>query len=234
MSRQTTFTAYHLPTVKALLGGALGLLLAACLGGGPVVPDWQQNAHGALAAYRQSYLEGDMRVASAELTYAKRQLSRTGSATLLARAELTRCALELASLAAPRCGEADQLPALLSDAGESERAYAAFLGATPGAALPPAELLPAQYRSLVVSGESALAGIADPLSRLVAAGFLLQRQELSAAGIAQAVETAASQGWRRPLAAWLQVAEAAAQARGDEDGAAQARRRGALIDCAGC
>jgi hypothetical protein len=73
-----------------------------------------------------------------------------------------------------------------------------------------------------------LTAIADPLSRLVASALLLQRGQLSPDGIALAVDTASSQGWRRPLLAWLGVQLQRAQASNNAELAAQVQRRLAL------
>jgi hypothetical protein len=75
----------------------------------------------------------------------------------------------------------------------------------------------------VTSGS--LAGVADPLARLVAAGALLKAGRITPADIAAAVDTASSQGWRRPLLAWLGVQEQRARAAGDAAAVERLRRR---------
>jgi hypothetical protein len=77
--------------------------------------------------------------------------------------------------------------------------------------------------------EAALARIQDPLSRLVAAGVLLQRGLASPAVATLAADTAAAQGWRRPLLAWLRVQQARAQASGAADEVARLQRRIDLV-----
>jgi hypothetical protein len=69
----------------------------------------------------------------------------------------------------------------------------------------------------------------DPLSRLVAAGALFQSGRASPAVVAQAVDTASAQGWRRPLLAWLGVQARLAEQASDADGAARIRRRIQLV-----
>lgn len=217
---------------RAILPLLAATLLAACAGG-PPAPDWQATAHDALTAYRSAYLKGETRVAEAEFARARQALARTGRADLVARAELTRCAVRMASLEAgtesrnagdERGESCPGFAALAIDADEAAHAYADFLA---GRATDPARL-PAQYRDLA-AGEAALAGIADPLPRLVAAGVLLRCGRLSPTGIDLAVDTAAGEGWRRPLLAWLGVQAELATARGDDEGAARARRRAALV-----
>lgn len=200
----------------------LVLLLAACAGG-PPAPEWQMSAHGALERAVAAYLEGSNRVAEREFERGRAELARTGRADLVARAELMRCAARVASLVLEPCAGFE---ALRADAAAPERAYADYLG---GRALSPSELarLPAQHRA--VAGGGATLPDVDPLARLVAAGVLLQAGRASPAVLAQAVETASAQGWRRPLLAWLGVQLRLAEQGGDAAGAERLRRRIALV-----
>jgi hypothetical protein len=199
----------------------LAAVLAACTGGA-VEPDWRVNTHEALAAYAQSSLKGDMRIAARELAIARREAGRTGSAEPLARVELTACAVRIVSLAGDDCPEVQPL---LRDAGEASRAYAAYLaGRWEGldrALLPPAQ------RDVPVATDAlaTLNGIDEPFSRLVAAALLLRAGRLPPEGIVVAIDTASAQGWRRPLLAWLMFDRDRLAAAGDSAGAAERQRR---------
>lgn len=199
----------------------LALAIAAC-GGGPVAPEWQSNAHQALAGHTRAYLAGRDRVAAQELTLARREVARTGSATAMAQVELKACALRLASLAG---GECPAFAPLAADADAASRAYAAFLAGRWQEV--DAGLLPTVQGDLVRGRlqDKDLPAVADPLSRLVAAAALLEAGRLSPDGIAIAIETAADQGWPRPLAAWLSFDRERLRAAGDEGGAAARQRR---------
>lgn len=215
-------------TVPAARCSATALLLAALLAacaGGPPAPDWQAAAHGALTAYQNAYLKGETRVADAEFARARGELARTGRAELVARAELTRCALRLASIDQPAGGECPGFSAFAKDVGSGEQAYADFLAGRPA---DPGQL-PASYRGIATRGAAALTEIEAPLSRLIAAGVLLRSGQLPPAGVDLAVDTASAQGWRRPLLAWLGVQARLAEARGDQTTAERARRRTALV-----
>jgi hypothetical protein len=203
----------------ALLAGVA--LLAAC-GGKPRAPDWQMNAHDSLQRYEQAFLVGRSAAAQAEFTRARGELAATGQAALVARAELTRCALQVASLAFEPCAGFEDLRA---DAPQAERAYADYLagGLAPGAAA----LLPEQHRA-VAAGGADVAGIEDPLSRLVAAGVLLRSGRATPQVLQAAVDTASAQGWRRPLLAWLGAQALRAEQAGATDEAQRLRRRMAL------
>ena len=206
--------------IKISLTATLGLLLTACAGG-PVQPDWQNDAHQSLNSFSSAYLSGNTRLAEAEFQRARSELARTGRLNLVARAELVRCGVQVASLELDSC---PGFAALASDAGETERGYADFLQ---GKTVAPT-MLPAQYHSVAGKGKMALSTIDPPLSLLIAAGVLFRRGDLDTSNIAVAVETASSQGWRRALLAWLEIQARQAESQGDQNTAAQARRRAEL------
>ena len=66
-------------------------------------------------------------------------------------------------------------------------------------------------------------------SCLVAAAVLLRQGRATPAVVAQAVDTASGQGWRRPLLAWLGVQARWAEQGGQADEAARIRRRMDLV-----
>ena len=207
--------------MKCLISSALVFLLAAC-GSTPKPPDWQLEAKGSMERSVAAYLEGNARIDAAELARARSQLSRTGRADLLATAELLHCATRVASLVFEPCAGFENLRI---DATPEQMAYANYLR---GNAQPQdMALLPAPQRALATGG-AGTPGAADPLSRLVAAGVLLQTGQVTPAVITQAIATASSQGWRRPLLAWLGVQAQRAEQGGDVEEAARLKRRIAL------
>jgi hypothetical protein len=121
----------------------------------------------------------------------------------VARGELFRCAVRAASL------EFDECPgfeALRYGATSEEAAYAAYL---------------------LGKGQGRTTG--EPLSRLVARAVEFRKGAIAPSGVAEAVEVASEQGWRRPLLAWLGVALKRAEQAGDGETAARLRRRMDLI-----
>jgi hypothetical protein len=209
-------------TMKFAVPFAGALLLSACAGG-PKPPDWQLEAKGSMERSVAAYMEGNSRVEMAELARARSQLSRTGRADLLATAELLHCATRVASLVFEPCAGFETLR---QDASEAQRAYADYLR---GQVQPQSiALLPAPQRAAAAGDAGAVQGIADPLSQLVAAGVMLQTGKASPAVIVQAINTASSQGWRRPLLAWLNVQAQRAEQAGSSEEAARLRRRIAL------
>ena len=178
-------------------------LVAAGCGGGPPPADWQLNAVQALQAYERNYLSGDSKAADIEFGIARRELARTGRPELVARAELRRCAVRAAALEFDDCPGFEKLRA---DAGKDELAYADYL-----------------------RGKGTHAVGEDPLSRLVSYAVQLRKGDVAPAQMAQAVDLASAQGWRRPLLAWLGVQMKRAEAAGERDAAERIRRRIELV-----
>jgi hypothetical protein len=167
----------------------------------PVPPDWQLHSYAALGAYQSRYLSGDTRGAETEFARLKHELSATGRPSLIARAELLRCALRTAAL------ELDDCPAFKrEDAGPEELAYADYL-----------------------AGRSSRPASDDPVSKLVFLGIQFKNGKATPENIDSAVSLASEQGWRRPLLAWLGVQAKRAEASGDASALARIRRRIALV-----
>ena len=198
----------------------LALVLAGCASK-PAPPSWQPNAKDALDGFTDDYLRGNTAAANAEFARARRETTSTGRADLVAQVELVRCATLAAAL------EFDDCPgfaALALDATAQQRAYAAYLaGRWEGLDV---AALPEQHRAVV--GTGSLATVADPLSKLVAAGALFKAGRIKPGDVEAATETASAQGWRRPLLMWLGVQQKRAEAAGDAASVEQIKRRIAL------
>lgn len=213
--------------INYLLAGSAVLGLVAC-SSGPKPPAWQVEAKGAMERSIGAYMEGNSRVETAELARARAEVSRTGRADLLATAELLHCATRVASLVFEPCAAFEFLRA---DATPEQRAYADYLaGQLPAGSI---ALLPEAQRASAAGNADAVKAIADPLSQLVAAGVLLQTGRASPRVIAEAIETSSSQGWRRPLLAWLGFQAQRAEQAGDTEEAARLRRRIAIAQGTG-
>lgn len=206
----------------------------------PPAPDWAITAAGALEQSTQAYLAGQDRVAVLAAGELRREIARSARGDLLARAELRRCAARLASIDGgwDRQDPAPMCPAFepwRDDAAPADRAYADFLQGRPLDA-PALALLPAAQREALATGadgarrEAAVRGIADPLSRLVAAAAAARDGIAPPGLVAAAVDTASAQGWRRPLLAWLGLQLKLAERAGQDEAAKAIRRR---IDLAG-
>ncbi len=201
------------------------VLLAAGCGSKPPAPGWRMNAHDSLERYTSAFLEGHGPAAAAEFARARAALASTGQAGLVARAELTRCALLVANLDFEPCAGFE---ALRADAPAAERAYADYLAGRTVAQQ--VQLLPPQHRAVAqgAADPAVLGAIEDPLARLVAAGVLFRTGRASPAVLAAASDTASARGWRRPLLAWLGVQAVRAEQAGALEEAQRLRRRMAL------
>ncbi|MGZ8288584.1 MAG: hypothetical protein ACXW2U_11615 [Telluria sp.] len=210
-----------------IIAAAIAATLAAC-GSKPVQPSWKVNAADALKGYSDAYLKGNTTIAETEFARARSEIASTGRPDLVAFVELARCATRVAALEFDNC---PGFAALAADATAGERAYAAYIeGNWQGL---DAALLPAQHQAVVRAGDgqgkTVLAAIADPLSRLVAAGAMMKAGKIAPDDIVLATETASGQGWRRPLLVWLGVAQKRAQAAGDAAGVERIQRRITLV-----
>ena len=211
--------------LKIVLVAAV-VALTACASG-PKPADWQLESKGAMERAVAAYLEGNSRVEAAELARARVEISSTGRVDLLARAELLSCASRVASLVFEPCAGFEKLR---QDAPPPERAYADYLAGK--LQLQDINLLPKNQqisaKSAILRAQPAIESIADPLAKLVAAGTALQAGNASPALVQAAVDAASSQGWRRPLLAWLGVQLKLAEAAGNAQEAARIQRRIAL------
>ena len=207
--------------MRTLLLLVLAALLAAC-GSKPRQPDWLVNADGAQDRFERAYLSGKDRVATSEFARFRSEVASTAQPGLVARAELTRCAVQVASLDFAPCSGFEPLRA---DATDAERAYADFLAGT--LAPEQAKLLPEPYRGIAggQGGAAALKGIKEPLPRLIAAGVLLRTERADPEVLQVAVDTASEQGWRRSVMAWLGAQALRAEKAGAVEEAARLRRR---------
>src|SRR4051812_10322938 len=135
---------------------ALAALAVAC-SDNPPVADWQQNSFDSLQVFRKLYLGGDTKGAEVEFARGRTELTATGRADLVARAELVRCAAQVASLVFEPCAGFE---ALRADAGAEERTYADYL-----------------------EGRLPHAASAEPFSQLVAYGVQLRTARIAPQGI---------------------------------------------------
>ncbi len=201
------------------------LTLAAC-GSQPPAADWALNAEAAADRATQAYLRADQRVQALEWRRARNEVERTASPQLFARLALMRCAVEQASLQWRGCAD---FATVAVDADPPEQAYARYLQALPLSAqdialLPQAQQPVAWALQLAARGESAalsaveaVEAVKAPLPRLLAASVVLRALGPSDALLAQAVQTASAEGWRRPLLAWLLLSIEQAQLAGKVD-----------------
>ena len=218
---------------KVGAGLALLCLLAGCASG-PKPADWQIESKAAIERALAAYFEGSSRSSraeAAEVARARNQLARTGQPEQLANAELLLCASRVASLDFSSEGRCPAFEVLRLDATPAQRAYADYLVGRSLSAQETALLPPLQQTALRSSSLQPLQSANDPLALLVAAGVRLKSEEipgrfgLTSSDLALASDTASSQGWRRPLLAWLGVEAKNARLAGNTALAERLQRR---------
>lgn len=190
------------------------LLLSACGGAGPPVPDWKTEAADFTERYKKHALLGEHAVAERFFQRALRATGGAGRISETARLWLVRCATRRANLLDDDCSEYADLAKLETSA--EDRAYYQFV--TLKWSEVDATRLPAQYVALVKADVAQLntqiAAIEEPLSRLLAASLVTQRGQADHATLTIAMETASAQGWRQPLLTYLKLLEKSAASRG--------------------
>ncbi len=197
-------------TLHRLLCLVLAVVATCGCASKPPPPDWQLNAQGSVERAIEAYLTGSTRVEEVEFQRARSDVGRTGKVDLVARVELIRCAVRVASLESETCEAYERIAA---DVSKPERAYADYLAGRTG----PDQnlLLPEPHRNVVSGGAQSLDSMHDPLSRLIGAGVLFKVGRADPAVATIAIETASEQGWNRPLLAWLYVARQRAGSAGN-------------------
>ena len=211
-----------------LIFALVAVVLASC-SSGLRTPDWQLQARVSAERFIADYLSASPS-ADAQWHRIRLALASTAQPARMARAELLRCALRVASLDwQPRC---EGFEVLRDAASPAELAYADYLQGRWNEASRSA-LSPVQRR-VTEQGPRALAGLEDPLSRLLGAAVLMRSGQVPPSGqdalVAVAVDTASAQGWRRPLLAWLGLQRDRLQAQGRSAEADRVMQRLKLLE----
>lgn len=205
-------------------------LLSACGLGGPPPPDWKTDAADRIERYQKHALRGENAVAERYFQQAIADTGGAGRVAETARLWLVRCATRRAMLIDDACAEYAGLARAEPDAAND--AYYRFLTLRWEAV--DAAQLPQQHRNLlsatVEARRTLLAGIDDPLARLLDASLLVMRQEADAATLQLATETASAQGWRQPLLTYLKLQHEQAQTRGDASELTRLAQRIQLVE----
>lgn len=207
----------------------LSLILLAAGCASKSTPVWIASGHQQLENFKTDFLTGRApHVTELHFKRAVEEIKKGGDPDLLGKAWLTRMALQAAVLGGSEDGDYPLIEAAQSV--PANRNFYLFLKGDPAAE---ASLLPERYRPFLKElrsgnaggAEKTIAAIADPLSRLIAAGLAERRRLVSEAMLEMAVETAAREGWKRALIAWLERLRAFHEAAGETAKAAAVSRR---------
>jgi len=172
------------------------------------LPAWTYASYSHLERFKQLAMTGEDTSAFAHFQKAISEIKKSGDLSALQKAYLTKYAVHLALLEPFAGDEYLQVEAVEPIA--ENRNFFAFLRASPRAQVS-VELLPRQYREFFaacLSGEaarrnSAVAKIEDPLSRLIAIGWLVSQDRHDEEILLLAEDTASRQGWKKALLAYL-------------------------------
>ena len=172
------------------------------------IAGWAEASYKHLDRFKEFFMAGEEPLAEAHFQKAVAEIKKSGDLSALQKAYLTKYAVHLAVLKHFTGDEYLQVEAVAPIA--ENRNFFAFLRASPAAQVS-AELLPRQYREFFaasLSGEaarrnSAVAKIEDPLSRLIAIGWLVSQDRHDEEILLLAEDTASRQGWKKALLAYL-------------------------------
>ncbi|MEN6621379.1 MAG: hypothetical protein ABFD50_07525 [Smithella sp.] len=171
------------------------------------VPQWQETSSRQLENYKVYFLTDKEDATEPHFVQARKAISGNNNLHLLATAYLTKYALYAATLEDFDDTEFLRIDKLQPDA--AYRAYYNFLKGDFGKI--EADMLPPAYRKIIslmldkniTAANKQIANITDPLSRLIACGIRVKYLPYDENSLQLAIDTAADQGWSRPLWAYL-------------------------------
>ncbi len=183
------------------------LFMLVCSCSSQPIPQWKDTASRQLENYRVNFLADKEDATEPHFAQAKKAISSNNDLNLLSTAYLTKYALHTAALEDFADSDFLRIDKLQPNAGN--RAYYDFLKGNFQKAqvsrLPDAysKLLPLLADKNVAGATREISEISDPLSRLIACGILVKHLPYEENILQLAINTAAQQGWRRPMWAYL-------------------------------
>jgi hypothetical protein len=179
-------------------------LLICCCSSQPI-PQWQDTSSRQLESYKINFLEDKEDAIEPHFLKAKKAISSNNDLNLLAAVYLTKYALHTASLENFDGSDFLRIEKLQPNA--DNRVYFDFLMGN-FAVVKSGKLQSPYSRILSLTGDKMatardFAAIDDPLSRLIACGVWTKYVLVDESILQLAIDTAAKNGWRRPLWAYL-------------------------------
>lgn len=177
-------------------------------GGSKQIPEWRVHSYDQLENYKKNYLSGKDRIAELQFNKAVDEIKKSGNLEILGMAHLTKYAVRIALLEAH-----DEREYLSIEALESVSRNRTFYNFLRGSFDKVDEtLLPKQYhgvlrilrKSTFEGASHEMSKMEDPLSRLIAAGLFVQKNTYDEGVLKIAVDTAAQNGWKKALLAYLE------------------------------
>lgn len=219
--------------MKKLFVTGLLFVLLGCLGGGNQIPEWKDTAFRQLENYKASFLAGKNGIAEAHFNRARAALAASNDLDLLAKAYLTKYALHASALEEFDDGEFLRIGRLQS--APANLSYYNFLKGNFAAVVE--RLLPAQYSEIIkaareknlAQARKEISNIDDSLSRLIACGVWIKHLPGDENILQTAINTAAENGWQKPLWAYLGQLEKYYLEQGETTKAASIKERLELL-----
>ena len=217
---------------KPLLLLMIVLMICAC-GQATQIPVWKDKAHRHLEDYKINFLAGKEDATEPHFIKARKEIAAGNDLSLLIIVYLTKYALQTASLESFDAGDFAKLYRL--EPNVADMAYCHFLKGNFSAV--DTKALPARYVGVMkaAAGKDAtlaareIAAIDDPLSRLIACGVWVRYMPVDESILQIAINTAAVNGWRRPLWAYLEKLQTYYLDRGDKNKAGIIKERLELL-----
>jgi len=177
-------------------------------GGSKKIPEWIDNSYNQLENYKKNYLSGKDRIAELQFNKAIDEIKKSGNLEILGRAYLTKYAVHIAVLET-----FDEREYLTIEALEPVLQNRMFYNFLKGSFDKVDEsLLPRQYKGVLKvfrtgkfeDAADEISKMEDPLSKLITAGLLIQKNIYDEGVLKIAIDTAAQNGWKKALLAYLE------------------------------
>jgi hypothetical protein len=184
---------------------SLFIIILAC--SSQPIPQWQETTARQLENYKVNFLTDKEAADEPHFVQARKAISCNNNLSLLATAYLTKYALHTAAIEDFDDSEFLRIDKLQPDTAQS--AYYNFLKGNFGKI--ETDMLPPAYRKIIslmrdkniTAANEKITEMTDPLSRLIACGILVKYLHFNEKTLQFAIDTAADQGWSRPLLAYL-------------------------------
>ena len=213
--------------MKKILWILIGCFFLGGCGSKPA-PEWISASFNQLESYKKNYLRGKERIAELNFRKAIEEIKTSGDIQIMEKAYLTKYAVETAALETFDDREYLRLEAL-----QQTPEYTHFYHFLKGSfAKVDVNGLPPQYRGVFKAFRNGKQGdidkevsaIDDPLSRLIAAGLMVQQKQDSEIILNAAIKTASEQGWKKPLLAHLKRLQLLYEAKKEREKASSIRQ----------
>jgi hypothetical protein len=207
------------------------LVLLAC--GSKPIPDWTNEAFNQLEHYKKNALLGKGPVAEFHFNKAIEEIKKSGDLDILARVYLTKCAIQTAVL--EKMDDREYLRIDVAQPVPQNRSFHKFLSGD--TAHVEEKLLPVQYQGFFMTYRSGrfadmsgeISKMEDPLSKLIAAGFLVKQDKCDEGCLKIAVDTASKNGWKKALLVYLVKIQSFYENKKELEKAANTQKRIELI-----